>query len=138
MRSDTAVAALAGVALADAVPVLLRQTHRIKRLPDFPWPLFDANRVVTSRAAYPFGIPDALPAMALYLTEIGLALLGRRRSKWRARLLFGAVAAGALTGTYYLYDMVAVEKKACPYCLVALGANYAMVPFAWRLLRRRS
>jgi uncharacterized membrane protein len=142
MRSDTTLAALAGVALADSIPVTLRQLQIIKHLPDVPWRSFDSNKVTTSPEAYPFGIPDGIPAIALYLTELGLVALGRRRpaklpAKWIDRALAACVAAGALTGTYYLYEMIAVEKKACVYCITALAANYAMVPFAWRLLKKR-
>lgn len=132
------MAALAGAALADSIPVTLRQLRIIKRLPDVRWRAFDANQVTTSPEAYPFGIPDGIPAIALYLTELGLvALRRRRRSKWIDRALFACIAAGAITGTYYLYEMIAVEKKACVYCITALAANYAMVPLGWRLLRRR-
>ena len=138
MRSDTALATLAGVALADSIPVALRQTNVIAHLPDVPWRGFDSNRVTTSPEAYPFGIPDALPAIGLYLTELGLLALGRRRpSKWIDRALLACAAAGALAGSYYLYEMIAVEKKACAYCIVAQAASLAMVPFAWRRLRRR-
>lgn len=136
MRSETALGALATVALADSIPMTLRQLGVIERLPDVSWRGFDANRVTTSPEAYPFGIPDGIPAIALYLTELGLlALRRRRRSKWLDRALALCVGAGALTGTFYLYEMIAVEKRACVYCLTALAANYGMVPFAWRLWR---
>lgn len=139
MRSDSAVAGLAGGALAIGVPVLLHQVGVIERLPDVRWRGFDANQVTTSPEAYPFGIPDGLPANLLYLTEIGLALVRRRRrSKWIDRLLAAAVAAGALGAAYYGYQMAAVERRACIYCIPAIALNFAMVPFAWRILRGRS
>lgn len=138
MRSDTALAALAGVALGDSVPVALRQLGVIRRLPDPPWRGFDSNQVTTSPEAFPLGVPDALPAIALYLTELGLVALRRRReSRWLDRALAACVAAGALAGSYYLYEMIAVEKKACAWCIVAQAAGWAMVPLAWRLVRRR-
>lgn len=136
MRSDAAIASLAGLALADSIPVLLRQTGVIRRLPDVPWRGFDANKVTVSREAYPFGVPDAIPACALYATELALVAARRRRpSKWIDRLLAACIAGGAIAASYYLYEMIAVEKKACVYCLTALAANWAMVPLAWRLVR---
>ncbi len=141
MRSDGAVAALAGVALADSIPVTLRQLGVIGRLPDVPWRGFDANKVTTSREAYPFGIPDGGPACALFATELALVAARRRaelrprRKKWIDRALVACIAGGAVAATYYLYQLIAVEKRACVYCLTALAANYAMVPFAWRIAK---
>src|SRR5690349_17500049 len=100
MRSDTAVATLAGVALADSIPVTLRQLGVIKRLPDVPWRGFDANKVTTSPEAYPFGIADGIPACALYVTQMALvaarrrAALRPRRRKWIDRLLAASIAGG--------------------------------------------
>jgi uncharacterized membrane protein len=137
MRSDATLGVLAGLAVADSIPVLLRQTGIVKRLPDVPWRGFDANQVTTSPEAYPFGIPDAIPALGLYLTELGLlALRRRRKSKWLDRALAACVAGGAIGAAYYGYQMVAVEKKACLYCIGALAINFAMVPIAWRALGR--
>lgn len=138
---ERAWAALAGVALADSVAVLARQTGVVGRLPDVPWRGFDANRVTTSRQAYPRGIPDGAPAIALYLTELTLLALRRRRrsrSRWIDRALAACVAGGAVAAAYYAYQMAAVEKRACIYCITALTANFAMVPLAWRALGRRA
>ena len=141
MRNDTTLATLAGAALAVGVPVTLRQLDVIERLPDVPWRRwFDANQVTTSPEAYPIaGIPDGLAACLLYMTEAGLALARRRRpNKWIDRLLFACVAGGAIGAAYYAWEMAAVEKKACVYCLSNIALNFAMVPFAWRLVRGRS
>jgi uncharacterized membrane protein len=141
MRNDSAVAALAGTALADSIPVTLRQMNIIKRLPDVPWRGFDANKVTTSPEAYPFGIPDGIPACALYATQLALVVARRRaelrprRKRWVDRALAACIGAGAIATTYYGYQMIAVEKKACVYCITAMVANYAMVPFGWRILR---
>ena len=143
MRSDTAIGALATAALGDSVAVALRQLHIIDRLPDVKWRGFDANRVTVSPEAYPFGIPDGIPASALYLTELALVALRRkselrpRRKKWIDRLLVACVATGALGAAYYAWQMITVEKKACVYCIGAITANWAMVPLAWRIARGR-
>lgn len=145
MRSETALGAMAGGALAVAVPVTLRQLGVLERLPDVPWRGFDANYVTTSPEAYPFGgIPDGLAACLLYAGEVGLVLARRRQqrlgrdTKWIDRLLALGVTGGAIGAAYYAYQMAAVEKKACIYCLSNIALNFAMVPLAWRALRRRS
>ena len=129
--------AMSGAALGIGIPVTLRQLGIIKRLPDVPWRGFDANKVTTSPEAYPVaGIPDGIAACALYATELALlAARRRRRSKWIDRLLGLCVAGGALGAVYYAYEMAAVEKKACIYCLSNIALHLAMVPVAWRLLR---
>jgi uncharacterized membrane protein len=146
MRNDEGVlGAMAGAALAVGVPVALRQLDIIERLPDVPWRGFDANKVTTSPEAYPLGgIPDGIPACLLYGAEIGLALSRRRQrrlgrsTKWIDRLLALCVGGGAVGAAYYAYQMAAIEKKACVYCLSNIALNFAMVPFAWRMLRGRS
>ncbi len=138
MRSDATLATLAGAALAVGVPVALRQLGVIERLPDVRWRGFDANRVTTSREAYPFGIPDGVPASLLYATELGLVAARRRwPAEWIDRVLAACVAGGAIGAAYYAYQMAAVEKRACIYCLTAIALHFAMVPFAWRLVRGR-
>jgi uncharacterized membrane protein len=138
MRSETALATLAGLAIADAVPVALRQIDMIKRLPDVPWRGFDANQVTTSPEAHPFGIPDALLATGLYLGELGLLAWRRRRPSRLVDVALGAfVAGGAIAAGYYAVKMVTVEKRACVYCIGAIAIHLAMVPLAWRALGRR-
>jgi uncharacterized membrane protein len=138
MRDDATLATMAGAALAVAVPVALRQLGVIERLPDVRWRGFDANQVTTSPEAYPFGVPDGVPASLLYVTELALAgARSRRRSRWLDRALAACVFGGAIGAAYYAYQMAAVEKKACIYCLSNIALNFAMVPFAWRLVRGR-
>ncbi|MCA1665384.1 MAG: hypothetical protein LC659_14160 [Myxococcales bacterium] len=146
MQNDEAVlATMAGAALAVAVPVTLRQLDVIERLPDVPWRGFDANKVTTSPEAYPIGgIPDGIAACLLYTAELGLVLSRRRQRRlgrstaWIDRLLAAAIGGGAVGALYYGYQMAAVEKKVCVYCLSNIALNLAMVPFAWRMLRGRS
>lgn len=137
MRNEATLGVMAGAALAVGIPVTLRQLGIIKHLPDVPWRGFDANKVTTSPEAYPFaGIPDGVHACALYATELALlAARRRKRSKWIDRLLAACVAGGAVGAAYYAYQMAFVERKACVYCLSNIALNFAMVPFAWRLLR---
>ncbi len=131
-----AVAALAAV---DAVIVGLRQTGIIRRLPEPPGRIWDTNRVVTAPVAYALGVPDAPVAAVTYLALIGFAarLGGRspRRRPWSALGLAAGTAGAAAGAAFYLWDMLAREKKLCPYCLGTATATMAMVPLALPELR---
>jgi uncharacterized membrane protein len=121
-----------GIALADALVVGARQVGLIRRLPDVPWRGFDANRVTTSKVAYPFGIPDGILASLSYTSQIAMVLLG-----WR-RLLRWSVAAGAVAAGYYAWQMAFREKQVCLYCVTAIAANMALVPLAKRDTREHA
>jgi uncharacterized membrane protein len=107
----------------------MRQYGVISRLPDIPVRPFDSNAVITSPAAYPFGIPDS----ALAVTGLGAIIAiatarGARRSRWLDALLTVAVATGVSGATHYLYEMVVRQRRLCAYCLVGVVGFYAMVP----------
>jgi uncharacterized membrane protein len=128
------VVALAAFAAADAIVVALRQTGLIRRLPEPPGRIWDTNRVVTSPVAYAMGVPDAPMAAAVYLAMAGFAArLGRRaarRRPWSALGLAAGSAGAAAGAAFYLWDMLAREKKLCPYCLASAGTTFALLPLA--------
>jgi uncharacterized membrane protein len=123
------IARLAAAGLVDAAAMALHQMGAVKKLPDLPLRGFDSNKVVSSRAAYVLGVPDAtLGALQYSMTMITASLVQRRRL---SSLLLGVVvAAGAVGAAAYLRDMVVKEQKACMYCIPALLINFAMVPLA--------
>ncbi|HVY37635.1 MAG TPA: vitamin K epoxide reductase family protein [Polyangia bacterium] len=131
--------AIAALAAADAVVVALRQTGLIRRLPEPPGGIWDTNRVVTSPVAYAMGVPDAPLASLVYLAMIGFAArLGRgnaRRRPWSALGLAAGAAGAAGGGAFYLWHMLAREKKLCPYCLGTAAASFTMLPLALPELR---
>jgi uncharacterized membrane protein len=88
---------------------------------------------LTSPEAYPLGVPDSAPAMALYVAEMALAARkpGGPLDRVGDPLLKAAVGFGAAAAGYYLYEMIFREKKLCPYCLSAAAACFAMVPLAF-------
>jgi uncharacterized membrane protein len=55
-----------------------------------------------------------------------------RRRRKMAALLGGTAVAGAVGALDYLRDMIFVERRACPYCLVGAVINFALVPLAAR------
>ena len=128
------IVALAALAAADAIVVALRQTGIIRRLPEPPGRIWDTNRVVTAPVAYAMGVPDAPIAAVVYLSMIGFAArLGRRQARRRpwSALGLAAGATGAAAGAaFYLWDMLAREKKLCPYCLGTATASFTLLPLA--------
>ncbi|MFL5305055.1 MAG: vitamin K epoxide reductase family protein [Polyangia bacterium] len=133
------IVALAALAAADAIVVALRQTGIIRRLPEPPGRIWDTNRVVTAPVAYAMGVPDAPIAAVVYLSMIGFATrLGRRHARRRpwSALGLAAGATGAAAGAaFYLWDMLAREKKLCPYCLGTATASFTLLPLAMPELR---
>ena len=126
-KTIATIAALVGTEFA----VLgLRQFGVIKKLPDLPWKPFDANGVMRSRVAYPFGIPDSVFATAGCATMVGLATV--KRSRWIDRLLAAAATIGAAGAVFYLGHMTIVQKKICIYCVAAATGLFAIVPLAYR------
>jgi uncharacterized membrane protein len=131
--------ALASLAAADAIVVALRQTGVIRRLPEPPGRIWDTNRVVTAPVAYALGVPDAPIAAVTYLALIGFAARLGRRPAWRRPYSALGLATGALGAAagaaFYLWDMLAREKRLCPYCLGTATTTFAMLPLAVPELR---
>jgi len=133
------IVAVAALAAADAIVVALRQTGVIRRLPEPPGRIWDTNRVVTSPVAYAMGVPDAPIAALVYLSMIGFATrLGARhprRRPWSALGLATGATGAAAGGAFYLWHMLAREKKLCPYCLGTASASFTLLPLAIPELR---
>ncbi len=117
------MAALAGVAALELGVIALRQLGVVRHLPDPPVRGADSDRVVTSRAAFPLGIPDAPVAAA---SMVGTLALARRRdgqgAEQRAWLAIAAGAKSAVDAAVALrYAVVQLrrERAWCPWCLVA-------------------
>lgn len=131
--------AIAGFAAVDAVVVALRQTGLVRRLPEPPGGIWDTNRVVTSPVAYALGVPDAPVATVTYLALIAFAArLGSRsarRRPWSALGLAAGASGAAAGAAFYLWHMLAREKKLCPYCLGTATASFTMLPLALPELR---
>lgn len=85
---DKLLIAACCTALATLVPVALYQTGVVNRLPDPPFRVFDSERITSSKAAHPFGIPDSLLGLASFGATLGLILLARRHAT--AKKLLGA------------------------------------------------
>lgn len=126
---------LSALGLIGSMIVELRQIGVIKKLPDLPWRLFDANAVTTSEKAYDMGIPDAaLASLNLSLISVLASWGGDEklyRPPWMNKLLLGLASVNAAAATMYLLNMILRQKKICVYCLGAATISFRFVPLAW-------
>jgi uncharacterized membrane protein len=127
------IATIAGLLATEFAVVGMRQYGVIRRLPDPPG--FDSNAVVTSRAAYPLGIPDSTLAVVGAGALMATALAGGTSSSGRARWLDLALGAGIVGGVagaaIYLHEMVRM-RRACAYCIVGASGFVSLLPLAAR------
>jgi uncharacterized membrane protein len=111
------------VALVTLVPVALYQLNVISELPDPPLGVFDSERITRSKAAHPFGIPDALLGLASFGTTLTLALLARR-NKTAKKLLGVKLSMDASVAVFNAGRQVAEFGKLCSWCTgTALSAG---------------
>lgn len=125
------------------------QTGLLRRLPEPPLPMLDAERVDASGEAYvQLRVPDAALGLLSYAATLALATMGDRDRSRDLPLLplavLGKVAVDALGGLYLTLEQGTKHQRFCSWCLLASGASLAMVPAAlpearaaWRALRGR-
>jgi uncharacterized membrane protein len=142
-RDHAVVTTACCAALASLVPVALYQTRVVNRLPELPFKVFDSERITSSAAAHPLGIPDALLGLGSFAVTLGLILQARQSE--RAETMLGAklaldAAAAAINAT----RQVAAFGKLCSWCsLTALAAGVmayagrATIQESWRVVRFR-
>ncbi len=102
-------------ALATLVPVAMYQTGLLKHLPDPPSKVFNSERIVSSKAAHPFGIPDALLGLGSFGITLALILLSKR-SPVAKKLLGAKLIADAAAGTFNAGRQVVSFGKLCSCC----------------------
>lgn len=134
-RSISGLAAVSAFAFTLGALV---QNGVVRRLPDPPLRFVDSRRVMLSRAAFPFGVPDSPIALALEAAILAMAGTARRAAPARRRLLDRLIAIAATGGgigaVRYLVEMVRL-RRACVYCLGAATAMIALVPIAIKQAR---
>jgi uncharacterized membrane protein len=117
-------------ALAALVPVALYQTGVISHLPDPPYPVFDSDRITQSKAAHPFGIPDALLGLASFSVTLALIVTSRHNTKARGALgVKLALDAGA--AAFNATRQVVSYGKLCSWCMSA-AISAGVMTFAGR------
>ena len=113
--------------------IALYQTGIIRRLPDLPLPLMDADKVDASEEAYAkLQTPDAFIGLGSYAATMGLAAMGGKNRAQTQPLIPLALAAkasvDALQAAKLSYDQWAKHKAFCIWCLIAAAATFATVP----------
>lgn len=113
--------------------IALYQIGAIKRVPEPPLPLLDADTIDASEEAYArLSVGDAFIGFVSYGVTMFLAGVGGPRRHvtrpwlpWTLALKAGidAVQAGKLT-----VDQWTKHRAFCSWCLVAAGATFAVVP----------
>lgn len=105
----------AAAAAASLVPVLAYQTGLLRHLPDPPGAIFDSDRIADSKAAHPFGVPDAALGIASYSATIALIVMAPRYPAARRLLPFKLLADGGLAAFDFTRQIVRFGKI-CSWC----------------------
>ncbi len=110
--------------------VSLFQTGVIKHLPDPPIDSFDSDKVNSSDTAYALGVPDGTLSLASLAANIPLAAFGGA-NRAEEQPVVPVIAAGkaiieAAVAGWYFYQMAAVEKKWCGYCITGALCNFGI------------
>ena len=127
LRRRRAIIGLSLLGMGAMTMVSLFQTGVIKHLPDPPIDGFDSDKVNSSETAYALGVPDGTLSLASLAANIPLAAFGGE-NRAEEQPIVPILAAGkavveALVAGWYFYQMVAVEKTLCGYCITGALAN---------------
>ncbi len=130
IRIRRTVIGLSLIGIGAMAAVSLFQTGIVKHLPDPSLPDFDSDKVNSSETAYALGVPDGTLALAGFAANLPLAAFGGENRHETMPLVPIAAAAKAsveaVVSGWYFYQMPAVEKKWCAYCIVAAAANFGI------------
>jgi uncharacterized membrane protein len=112
--------------LATLIPVALFQTGVISSLPDPPSPIFASERITTSKAALPFGVPDGLLGIASFSATLTLALMAKK-SPLARKLLGAKLMLDGSAATFNVVRQVVSFGKLCSWCTGTAIAAGVMV-----------
>jgi len=127
---NAGLALATSAALATLAPVVAHQLGALRHLPDPPGSVFDSDRITTSKAARPLGIPDGLLGMGSYGATLALVLLAPNNPAAR-RLLAWKLAADGSMAAFNVARQVVSFGKLCSWCTGTAICTAAMV-FAGR------
>lgn len=116
-------------ALASLTPVALVQLHILKKLPDPPGRFFNSKKVVTSKGAYRFGIPDGLLGMASYGVTLALLMAAKPSRPIVQKMLRAKLGLDATMAIRKVRSQISDHGRLCSWCLGAAAATAGMVYF---------
>ena len=115
------------------VVVAARQLGVVKRLPDPPGEMWDSDRIVMSKAAYPGGIPDGVLGVASYGVTLGLLLLAED-AEWLRPVAKAKLAMDAAAAAANAVRQVVVFGRVCSWCMATVACTAAMAGLGRRQL----
>jgi uncharacterized membrane protein len=115
--------------------ISLYQTGIVRRLPDLPFSMFDANAVDAAPEAYEFlSTPDAVLGIVNYAATLALAATGPED---RTRIypviplvMAGKTLADSLSAGKLTLDQWTKHRTFCIWCLLGAASTFATVPLA--------
>ncbi len=127
LRRRRVIIGLSLLGMGAMTMVSLFQTGVIKHLPDPPIDGFDSDKVNSSDTAYALGVPDGTLSLASLAANIPIAAFGGA-NRAEEQPIVPVLAAGkamveAVVAGWYFYQMPAVEKAWCGYCIMGAVAN---------------
>jgi uncharacterized membrane protein len=113
------------VAITTLIPVSLYQIGFVDSLPDPPLSVFDSERITTSSASHPFGIPDGILGLASFGMTLALILVAKKSpvaTKLLGAKLIMDVSAAAFNGGRQVIQF----RKLCSWCTATAAAAGVM------------
>ena len=135
LEQRRAIAGLTSFASVALGVVGLYQFGIIRRVPEPPLSLLDADRVDASGEAYQqLKTPDAALGLVSAAATLVLAGMGARdraeTAPWVPLALAAKTAADAGAGLYLLVEQISKHRKICSWCTVAAIAQLMTLPVA--------
>ena len=135
LEQRRAIVALTLTSAACMGLIALRQMGLIRRMPDVPFPWFNAEKVDTSDEAYEhLQMGDAFLGLGSYAVTAGLAAMGGKfrttEQPWIPLLLMGKAAMDAASSARLTRDQWVRHRAFCIWCLIASGATFATAVLA--------
>lgn len=130
LRKRRAIIGLSLLGMGAMTAVALFQTGVIEHLPDPPIDGFDSDKVNSSDTAYALGVPDGTLSLASLAANVPIAAFGGENRALEQPIV-PVLAAGkalveAAVAGWYFYQMAAVEKKWCGYCITGALCNFGI------------
>jgi uncharacterized membrane protein len=125
------------VSMAALIPVALYQAGVLRHLPDPPSQIFDSERITSSKAGHPLGIPDSLLGLASFGATFALIVASRRSA--RGQTLLGLkLTADAGVAAFNAVRQVVSFGQLCSWCtatagaaLIAAAAGHRIIGESW-------
>jgi uncharacterized membrane protein len=132
--AHTTMIAACSTAIVSLVPVALFQCGAVDHLPDPPFSLFASDRITSSKAAHPLGVPDSLLGLASYGATLAL-VLSAPKSRLARTALGGKLFLDGSMATVNTVKQFARFKRACSWCMLTAAATVVMVTAGRKYLR---